>query len=321
MSQELIKRIEDPKSVEKFSKIFGAVNKVDDSQAKQMFEVEKFHFLKEISEKNLSDCSEVSIMGAFLDVVSNGLSFASGAKHVYLMKRSVKSGRKTADGKDIYEDRLVYSTTPDGKIYQAHRAGSVDYVTDPVIVYEGDTFEAGDIEGKKYIKYIKKIPRTSSKIIAGFVYKVMPNGTREPFWMDIDDIERLKGYSAKQNSKWDNNLKRRVAGDPNALYNGANGQIDTGFFGAKLINFALKNVRKSGTASQFEVNGDAGDAAIITGATELPEPDQGAQFEPAYVVEATQNLRDTIAPQQASHTATFSTPAQATSTQRSPEPF
>lgn len=284
MSQEIIKsKIEAPETVERFAKIFGAVQKLNTEEAKQTHAVESFHFLKEITEKNLHDVSPISAMGVFLDVVSNGLSFASGAKHVYLMTRNVNVGTKD---QPRWEKRLVYSTSPDGKIFQAQRAGSIEYVTKPVIVYEGDDFAVSTNEhGEQIIRHQVKFPRASQKIVAGYVYVVFKGGKREPFWMDQQDIERLKGYSAKQNK-----------GNANALYN-VNGQIDPGFFGAKLINFALKNVRKSGIASQFEVNGDMGDAAIITGQTELPEPDESATFTPAMVVsapETTQAPQNTV---------------------------
>lgn len=274
MSQELIKtQIEAPSTLDRFTKIFGAVQKVDTTQAQQMFEVERFQFMKELTEKNLTDVSPISAMGCFLDIVSNGLSFASTAKHVYLLSRNVNAGTKD---QPRWEKRLQYSTTPDGKIFQAQRAGSIEYVTKPVIVYEGDDFAIStDEQGRQIIRHQVKFPRASQKIMAGYVYVVFKGGSREPYWMDIQDIERLKGYSAKQNK-----------GTANALYGANGGQIDPGFFGAKLINFALKNVRKSGVASTFEVGGDTGDAAVITGATQLPDPDENATYEPAMVVSA-----------------------------------
>lgn len=274
-SQELIKtKIEAPETLDRFTKIFGAIQKVDTSSAQQMFEVEKFHFMKELQEKGIADVTPVSALGCFLDVVSNGLSFASGAKHVYLMTRSVKVKN---GNQDTWEKRLQYSTSPDGKIFQAQRAGSIEYVTKPVIVYEGDDFAVSTNEsGEQIIRHNVKFPRTSQKIIAGYVYTVFKGGKREPFWMDQNDIQRLAGYSAKQNK-----------GNANALYTANGGQIDPGFFGAKLINFALKNVRKSGNASQFEVNGDAGDAAIITGTTHLPEAE--GEFTTVMVVDTVQD--------------------------------
>lgn len=281
MSQELIKtQIEAPATLERFTKIFGAVHKVAPDTAQQMYEVEKFHFMRTLAEKGIADATPISSMGVFLEVVSNGLSFSSNAKHVHLMTRSVKSGRKNDKGKDIYENRLVYSTQADGKIFQAQRAGSIEYVTKPVIVYESDEFAVGtDDQGRQIVIHKAKLPRAqNAKIIAGYVYVVFPNGNREPFWMDQSDIDRLKWYSSKNNSRWDDNAKQKVPGPANELFSSNNGQIDPGFFGTKLIQFALKNVRKAVIANAHEVEED-------TQAPELPQIPDSAQFQPAMIVE------------------------------------
>jgi recombinational DNA repair protein RecT len=233
-----------------------------------MYEVEKFHFMRELAEKQIGqDVTAISAMGVFLEVVGNGMSFSQASKHVYIMSRSVK----TANG---YEKRLVYSTSPDGKIFQCQRAGSIDYVTKPVIVYEGDEFGIGtNDQGNQIVRHTVKVPRASQKIIAGYVYVVYKNGTREPFWMDMNDIERLKGYSAKQN-------RDRGA---NALYaSGVDGQIDTGFFGAKLISFALKNVRRSVISAQHEVDEEIMEQAVTY--EQLPTPDPNANYQATAVV-------------------------------------
>lgn len=270
---ELIKKqIEAPVTTDRFVTLFKALHKTNDEDARQMYELEKFHFMKELAEKNIpQEVTPISAMGVFLDVVSNGLSFSGTSKHVYLMSRNVKA----ATG---YETRLVYSTQPDGKIFQCQRSGAIDYVTKPVMVYEGDDFSPSTNEaGMQIVIHRPKFPRTSNTLLAGYVYVVFKGGHREPYWMDMNDVARLKGYSAKNNGKWEQGKK--IDGNPNALYTSNNGQIDPGFFGAKLINFALKNVRKSGTASQFEVNGDEGDAAIITNTTHSPSPDEAATYE------------------------------------------
>lgn len=272
---ELIQqRINSPETLERFTKIFGAVHKVDSDRAKSMYEVEKFHFMKEIAEKNIpADVTAISAMGVFLDVVSNGLSFSSTSRHVFLMTRNVNSKRKDpSTGKDIYETRLVFSTQPDGKIYQAQRAGAIDYVTKPVMVYEGDAFSLETNErGNQIVRHTAVIPRTSTKIIAGYVYVVYPNGMREPFWMDTADLDRLKGYSERNNAKWDAASRQRVPGPANALYTSNNGQIDPGFFGAKLINFALKNVRKMTVPSANEVDDNEVVEAIAAGAPDVQQ--------------------------------------------------
>lgn len=248
------KQIEHEQAVQKFTTLFKALHKVPEEEAKQMYELEKFHFMKEIQEKNIpQDVTPLSAAGVFLDVVSNGLSFATSAKHVYLMYRSVKNG-------DGWEKRLVYSVQPDGKIFQCQKSGAIEYVTKPVMVYEGDDFAPGTNEsGNQIIRHTPKFPRQSNKLMAGYVYVVFKGGSREPYWMDMNDVERLKGYSAKNNKN----------SGANALYTSNNGQIDPGFFGAKLINFALKNVRKSVVPSQYEVEEEP----------QLPEPPANAQYE------------------------------------------
>jgi hypothetical protein len=291
MSNELQKnpiqaQVEMPAAIEKFTTIFAGIHKVDKDVAKQMYEVEKFQFMSLVNEKSLLDTTPLSAMGVFLDVVSNGLSFSSTAKHVYVMSRSVKAG-KDQHGKDIYEKRLYYQTQPDGKIYQAQRAGSISHISNPVMVYEGDNFAPCTNESGHQIIIHKPIfPRTSNKLIAGYIYKVHPNGDREPFWMDMQDVARLKAYSEKQNAKWDDTLKKRVPGPANPLYTSNDGQIDPGFFGSKLINFALKNVRKSGKPSQHELEDDA-----------LPEIDPNAHYTPTLIAGAPEASNTTVNPE------------------------
>lgn len=273
MSNALMVQIDAAPTVDKFKKMFMAVHKVDEQSATQMFEVEKFSFLKEVNERGLIDVTPISAMGVFLDITSNGLSFGSSAKHVYLMTRNVKNA---AGG---YEKRLVYSTSPDGKIYQAQRSGAIDYVTKPVLIYEGDDFGISTNEhGEQIIRHTIKFPRASQKIIAGYVYTVYKGGKREPFWMDVNDIERLKGYSAK------NNGRSGQPGTANALYTSNSGQIDTGFFSSKLISFALKNVRKSALPSQYEVQGEVADT-LAAGVTIQELPEASGEFTPVMTVE------------------------------------
>lgn len=247
----VVAAIESPKTQDSFVEIFKAVHRVGAEEARQIFESEKFNFLRQLMEKSIDKkVTPVSVKGVFLEVISNGMSFAEQAKHVYVMTRNVKV--KTADGKDAYETRLTYQASPDGKIFQCQRAGSIQDVTKPVIVYEGDDFSIEtDESGRQIIRHKVNMEHTK-KIVAGYVFMIMKDGSREPFWLDLNDIERLKAYSSANNSKWDADAKRKIPGPANALYTSNGGQIDPGFFGAKLISHALKNKRKSRYANQFE---------------------------------------------------------------------
>lgn len=244
--------IDKKETAERFAKIFSGVHNVDIARAAQMFEVEKFSFVRFLEEKAIEGVTDLSKMGVFLDVISNGLSFSGQMTHVYMMSKNVKTGRKEG-GKDVYEKRLVYQTAPDGKIYLAQKAGSIDRVTKPVIVYDCDEWGVSDTGGKIKLHYVKSAHRPpDAKIIAGFIYVIFPNDIREPFYMDMDDIDRLKLYSARNNRKWDGT--KFVTGDPNALYTSHKGQIDPGFFASKLINFSMKNIRRAGLSSPNEVD-------------------------------------------------------------------
>lgn len=281
MSQEIIKQqIEAPQTLEKFGKIFGAIHKVDNESAQQMFELQKFHFMRSLQEKNLTDVTPISAMGVFLEVVGKKLSFASD--HVYLMSRNVNVGSKDSPK---WEKRLVYSKTFEGKIFLSIQSGAVSRVSDPEIVYAGEEFEAGNIDGVKYLRHKRKFPRPSNQIIAGYVFKVFPDGTKEPFWLDTQDIERLKAASAKQNK-----------GTANALYSsGPGGQIDIGFFATKVVNMALKYVDKSNDQrGQNEIAGEIAEAVTATGVTALPEVEEGSQFEPAMIAEPAQTAQPTV---------------------------
>jgi hypothetical protein len=230
---ELIKKqIEDSGTLKRFTNIISVIDNVDADTAAATFEAEKYYFLKAVSNgKDLADCTPLSAMGVFLDVISGGLSFNPEYDHVYLKYRNTKiaSGGK--------EKRLVYSKQPSGKVYQCQRAGSIAYVTKAVIVYEDEQFGiATNDAGFHIIRHTLVFPRKNTNIIAGYIYVVLPNGAREPFWMDTTDIDRLRGYSERDGGN----------SSANVLYSsGPNKQIDTGFFRAKLIINAVKPYSKT----------------------------------------------------------------------------
>lgn len=254
------KQIESPESVAKFTRLVGAITRQPADRAAEIYELEKFHFLKETGEKNLGDVSPMSAMGTFLDVVSNGLSFASGAKHVYLLSRNINVGTREAPK---WEKRLYWSATPDGVIYMCQRSGAIDHVTKPVMVYQGEPIKIKNIDGLLHIEHEPSVIREpGAKLIGGYVYTVYKNGSREALWMDMNDVSRLAAYSNKNN-------KDKGA---NALYSsGPGGTIDVGFFGAKLLKHALKNVRKNSIASVHEVEADEADTVDVTH-TEVKHP-------------------------------------------------
>lgn len=241
MSTALAK-LESPEIAAKFVAIYQAVHKVSPADAKNFMEVETFNFKRLFEETpSLQKCTELSVAGTFLEVISNGLSFDKGSKHVYLIPRNVNVGSKE---NPKWESRLTYSYASDGIIALTTSAKSIKSCSIPVIVYEGDQIDVKAIDGKLSINHTQSIPRKSNTILGGYCTVTLPDGEKEQFWFDISEISRLMNFSAKANK-----------GSANDLYSsGEDGQIDTGFLRTKIVKMALKGKRRRQTLDDNEFN-------------------------------------------------------------------
>lgn len=221
------------KFIEMYNNIHGG------AMGATIYHKEKFNFIKILSESpKLQACSKLSIYGAFLDIAVNGLSLdTTGRPHIYLIPRKSKTGRKDQAGKDIYEERMNVSVTAYGEVTMRQRAGQIKYADNPVIVYEGDTFEAGTRGGVKFVEHSTTIPRKSNKIIACYIKIYRTDGTTDFQWLLPNDIERLKHFSEKANSYYKDGVKQE--GKANELYTSNGGQIDPGFLENKMIKHAF----------------------------------------------------------------------------------
>lgn len=244
--------VENEKVEEKFIQMYNAIHGVETGI--QIFNKEKFNFQKLLAEKpDLATCSKLSLYGSFLDMAVNGLSLdPTGRPHCYIIPRSVKTGSKDQNSKDIYEKRASVMITGYGEIVMRMRAGQIKYVDNPVVVYEGDEFEAGTRNGSKFVNHSAKIPRTTTKIVACYVKITRNDNTTDFQWLMEGDILRLQKYSERANSKWDDTLRRKVDGAANELYKSNNGQIDPGFLENKMIKHAFDSYPKVRTG-QFTV--------------------------------------------------------------------
>ena len=225
------KEIDNPGFVEKFAYVIGQVYSKDQSASMGVYEQERLNFLKKVGESTSipENVTMASVQGVFMEVVTNGLSFSNTADLVYLKTRNIKNRAGQ------WETRLFYQPSPKGNIYLTEQAGSITNCSEPISVLYSDQFECGTKkDGTKYLEHKKIYPKTDKRIMCVYCWVTLPNGTKEPFWLDEDDMERLKGFSAKERK-----------GEANALYrSGLNGQPDEGFWKSKVINFALKNKRK-----------------------------------------------------------------------------
>ncbi|MFT4061108.1 MAG: recombinase RecT [Edaphocola sp.] len=184
----------------------------------------------------------------FLEVLMAGLSFSPGSRHVYLLPSYHNS------------TQLTYEVSPYGRIYMCQKAESVDYVTKPVIVYEGDSFRVGTNEqGHQVVLHAAlQHPGNKPPIVGGYVFVVTPGGARESYWMDKADVERLRAKSRK-----------------NPLYSNFNGDIDPGFFGGKLIKHALATYRtKSIVPPAADEDEDAKESVETPAPVQVPPQNQ-----------------------------------------------
>lgn len=197
-----------------------------------VYHKEQFNYKKLLAETPaLRECTPLSLYGCFLDINVNGLSLEVGNKpDCYIIPKSINVGTKE---NAVWEKRAQLSISPYGEVKMRMRSGQIKYVDNPVIVYDCDKFKIGlNEKGKMVVKeYEATIPQTEgAKIIACFVRVERVDGSFEMPYLDMKDIERLKGYSETQN---------RNTG-ANKLYNSFNGQIDPGFLAAKTIKHAFK---------------------------------------------------------------------------------
>ena len=168
------------------------------------------------------------------------------------------------------------------------KAGQILHADNPVVVYEGDEFAFGEKEGRKYVNYCCRIPRSSNRIIACFLKITRPDGTVDYSVMTEADWKRLSDFSGKANRYWDNTEKRYVE-NPNQLYTSGDGQIDTGFLKAKCIKHAFKTYPKiaigKGTQLESDVvtdpQPDFDPYGGMASGTPQPRPEEEKTFAPA----------------------------------------
>lgn len=223
----------------KFIQMYNAIWGTD--KGEQMYQKEVFNFQKLLRDNpEVASSTKMSLYGCFLDIAVNGLTLdQTGHPLCYILSRNYKTGHKNGKGEDIYEKRAYVSVTGYGELTMRMRAGQIKYADNPVVVYEGDHFKVSLVNGVKNVEYEAQCPRKSTKVIAAFIRIVRNDNSVDYQWMMEGDIERLKHYSEKANSKWDYQQGKKVLGQANALYTSNGGGIDPGFLENKMIKHAF----------------------------------------------------------------------------------
>lgn len=244
-----IKIAEDQRVAEKFISVF---NKVHGSKHGEMiYETEKYHFMKKLSaNQELQKCSKASLYGAFIDMAVQGLSLDPTKNLAYLVPSNVNVGTRE---NPIWEKRATLEISPYGELGLRQKNGQLEGAEEPVVVYDGDTFECGERDGKKFVNYSLKVDH--KEIVIGCFLKLLKKeGGYDYVWLLKSDITRLMKYSDKKN-KGNGDLAKA-----NPLYtSGPGNQIDSGFLKAKTIKHAFKAYPKiniKGSYSRLEESED-----------------------------------------------------------------
>lgn len=228
--------VEDPKIAEKFIQLYNNVHGAKNGEL--FYSREKFNFMKLISEnKKIAEATKLSLYGCFMDVAVNGLSFEQGNKPLaYVLTRNINLAPKGAPPQ--WETRAYVQVSPYGELLMRMRTGHIKHADNPIIVYEGDIFEPVVMDGKKSVNYKMNLPHTGKKAVGAFIRLTRMDGSVDFEWMLQPDIDRLAGYSNRQNKGDEQNNRA------NALYTSFHGGIDPGFLAAKMIKHAFRTYPK-----------------------------------------------------------------------------
>lgn len=269
-----------------FISVYNAIWKEGGEAA---YEREAMYFNNQIRDnERLRACTGMSVFFAFIDLAVRGLTLEPGSQSLcYLLPRNYCVG-KNPQGGNVYEARCNLTISGYGELVLRAKAGQILHADNPVVVYEGDEFAFGEKEGRKYVNYCCRIPRSSNRIIACFLKITRPDGTVDYSVMTEADWKRLSDFSGKANRYWDNTEKRYVE-NPNQLYTSCDGQIDIGFLKAKCIKHAFKSYPKiaigKGTQLESDVvtdpQPDFDPYGGMASGTPQPRPEEEKTFAPA----------------------------------------
>lgn len=165
--------------------------------------------------RGLPEITEFQGVNIFLEVMQMGLSFAPAAGLVYL-------SRLKGTGKSV-----GYQITGKGEIYLCQKAGSIDHLSEVVIVRNGEEFSIkSKNDGTKWADHTLNFDGSGfnyeNDFKCGYVYLVYPSGDRELYWVNRATMDKARSLSMNK-----------------AMYN------DESFLKTKVIRRALKNVNKT----------------------------------------------------------------------------
>lgn len=234
---------EDQRVGDKFIEIFNKVH--GKSSGAMVYEAEKFHFMNRIAnDKDLQQCTRLSLYGAFMDLSIQGLSLDPSRKLAYLMFDNINVGTKT---QPVYEKRAKLQISPYGELHLRREYGQILEVDNPEVVFEGEKFTKVTGKDGTIVYHEVVYPRPTTKIIACYIRMVKYNGSIDYFVMDLPMMERLRKASEKKNG----GTYPDGTSKANSLYGNATTGPDRGFLEAKTIKHAFRAYPKVKLKGQF----------------------------------------------------------------------
>lgn len=202
--------IKSPAVRDQFTKTYAMIHGIRNQEiAKAFYEAEQFHFLKLINDnKNIAECTKLSLYGIFMDVAVNGLSFDPSMKHLYIVPFSTNVGTRE---KPNWEKRASLMVSGVGELLLRVKQGQIKYADNPVLVYEGDQFKYGTKNNRTVLEHFVELPRKSDNIIACYIRITRHDDSVDYKVMSMEDINSLRSHSKDPNSTaWTNSLAGMV---------------------------------------------------------------------------------------------------------------
>jgi hypothetical protein len=181
-------------------------------------------YLRRLVDKNatLKRATTLSFYAFLMDLSYHGTSIEPISKPLaYCQPQNYNIGTREVPK---WETRAEHKISPYGELYLRMRSGTVKYAENPVLVVGGDTIKVVD----NVVHHEKAIPRTSNKVIGGYIRITRTDGSREDKWYDIEQLMHYKKSAddKQQKSKF--------------WTGGIDGQAMDGMLEAKIIKHAFK---------------------------------------------------------------------------------
>lgn len=246
--------LDNEKVREQFKKLMMKLHDKTELEADAIMDREVIYFKQAMIENDkIKQATILSLYSTFLEIAIQNLSIKKQPKaEAYVGVNGVKSGSSW-----VQVAKLAIQAH--GELILRKRAKQLIHASNPIVVYEGDTFQPfTNDNGVLIVDYKPAVPRKSHKIIACFIKLQITKDIFDYKWLLPEDIERLHNVSKK--------FMKNETG--NALYSGGDdGQIDVGFLETKTLKHSLSTLGRLELTSGSILDDDTDSDEVVEGVT------------------------------------------------------